>query len=218
MKFTSRRSLVTCLGLLLLAALPLGRHAGRGRRLQLRRSTIISRRRPPMKSRSSTPGCSSAGSARATFSRHSIRRHPSPARPPFAGSTAGLPPESTRISIPRRLPNARKCTSAFPTPGSRRPKTRSACGCRIRRRDMSRHERPGLSHLEQTNRFQPPVHDGSGREQAMIARGYVAEGYGPGPMPVAMCAPSDGQPGPSCCHPACCPRRTARRTSAPRSF
>ena len=29
-------------------------------------------------------------------------------------------------------------------------------------------------------------------QQAMIARGYVAEGYGTGPMPVAMCAPSDG--------------------------
>ena len=28
--------------------------------------------------------------------------------------------------------------------------------------------------------------------QAMIARGYVAEGYGPGPLPVAMCAPPGG--------------------------
>ena len=26
--------------------------------------------------------------------------------------------------------------------------------------------------------------------QAMIAKGYIAEGYGPGPMPVAMCSPS----------------------------
>jgi hypothetical protein len=28
--------------------------------------------------------------------------------------------------------------------------------------------------------------------QAMLARGYVAEGYGPGPLPVAMCAPAEG--------------------------
>ncbi|MGE5105373.1 MAG: hypothetical protein ACM3NZ_11535, partial [Betaproteobacteria bacterium] len=31
--------------------------------------------------------------------------------------------------------------------------------------------------------------------QAMIARGYVAEGYGPGPLPVAMCAPAGGGAG-----------------------
>jgi hypothetical protein len=37
-------------------------------------------------------------------------------------------------------------------------------------------------------------------QQAMIAQGYLAEGYGPGAMPVAMCAPSDGQTGPV---PAC---------------
>lgn len=37
-------------------------------------------------------------------------------------------------------------------------------------------------------------------QQMMLARGYVAEGYGPAAMPVAMCAPSDGQPGavPAC--------------------
>ena len=33
--------------------------------------------------------------------------------------------------------------------------------------------------------------------QAMIARGYVAEGYGPGPYPVAMCSPSSSAPPPS---------------------
>jgi hypothetical protein len=32
--------------------------------------------------------------------------------------------------------------------------------------------------------------------QSMLARGYVAEGYGPGPLPVAMCAPGAGS-GPS---------------------
>ena len=26
-------------------------------------------------------------------------------------------------------------------------------------------------------------------QQAMIAKGYIAEGYGPGAMPVAMCSP-----------------------------
>ncbi len=38
--------------------------------------------------------------------------------------------------------------------------------------------------------------------QAMVAKGYIAEGYGPPPMPVAMCSPADGSPGsgaiPSC--------------------
>jgi hypothetical protein len=36
--------------------------------------------------------------------------------------------------------------------------------------------------------------------QAMIAKGYIAEGYGPAPMPVAMCSPAEGSPGavPSC--------------------
>ena len=33
-------------------------------------------------------------------------------------------------------------------------------------------------------------------QQAMLARGYVAEGYGPGPLLVAMCAPTDGSTGP----------------------
>ncbi|MGE5171214.1 MAG: hypothetical protein ACM3JC_12700 [Rudaea sp.] len=31
--------------------------------------------------------------------------------------------------------------------------------------------------------------------QAMVDRGYVAEGYGPGPLPVAMCAPTAGGAG-----------------------
>ena len=33
-------------------------------------------------------------------------------------------------------------------------------------------------------------------QQAMLARGYVAEGYGPGPLLVAMCAPAGGSSGP----------------------
>jgi hypothetical protein len=33
-------------------------------------------------------------------------------------------------------------------------------------------------------------------QQAMLARGYIAEGYGPGPLRVAMCAPADGSTGP----------------------
>jgi len=32
-------------------------------------------------------------------------------------------------------------------------------------------------------------------QQQMVARGYAAEGYGGGPMPVAMCAPAAGGPG-----------------------
>ncbi len=39
-------------------------------------------------------------------------------------------------------------------------------------------------------------------QQAMIARGYIAEGYGPPPMPVAMCAPPEDAPGPGAV-PAC---------------
>jgi hypothetical protein len=38
-------------------------------------------------------------------------------------------------------------------------------------------------------------------QRAMIAKGYIAEGYGPAAMPVAMCAPS-GSPGPGAV-PAC---------------
>jgi len=37
-------------------------------------------------------------------------------------------------------------------------------------------------------------------QRAMLAKGYVAEGYGPGPLLVAMCAPAEGGPGPV---PAC---------------
>jgi len=33
-------------------------------------------------------------------------------------------------------------------------------------------------------------------QQLMVARGYAAEGYGGGSMPVAMCAPTDGSSGP----------------------
>jgi hypothetical protein len=35
-------------------------------------------------------------------------------------------------------------------------------------------------------------------ELAMIARGYIAEGYGPPPLPVAMCAPGTASGPPSC--------------------
>lgn len=35
-------------------------------------------------------------------------------------------------------------------------------------------------------------------ERQMVARGYVAEGYGPGPMPVAMCAPGTAATVPVC--------------------
>src|ERR1700694_212697 len=37
-----------------------------------------------------------------------------------------------------------------------------------------------------------------GVQQSMIARGYIAEGYGPPPMPVAMCSPGTAAGPPSC--------------------
>lgn len=39
--------------------------------------------------------------------------------------------------------------------------------------------------------------------QAMVARGYIAEGYGPPPMPVAMCSPTTGSPPPAGSVPSC---------------
>jgi hypothetical protein len=39
--------------------------------------------------------------------------------------------------------------------------------------------------------------------QAMLARGYIAEGYGPGPYPVAMCSPSASSPPPPAAVPVC---------------
>ncbi|HEY3533473.1 MAG TPA: hypothetical protein VGL43_10165, partial [Casimicrobiaceae bacterium] len=47
--------------------------------------------------------------------------------------------------------------------------------------------------------------------QAMLARGYVAEGYGPAPYPVAMCSPTSSLPPPAGV-PVC--RASASPTSA----
>ena len=196
MKSTSRRSLVTCLGLLLLAARPLGAatldaveyyNAALDHYFVTASANEIEKLDAGM----------FVGWQRTSY----VFKVFDPSTPvsgvsPFAGSTAGLPPDSTRISIPRRLPNARKCASAFPTPGRgdrkrvRRVAARSADGqCPATSVPVYRiwNKRIDSNHRFTTD---PAV------QQAMIARGYVAEGYGPGPMPVAMCAPPDGQPGP----------------------
>jgi hypothetical protein len=66
--------------------------------------------------------------------------------------------------------------------------------------------------------------------QAMLARGYVAEGYGPAPYPVAMCSPTSSLPPPAgvpVCHASASPTSafvggsvtlTASCNNAPTSF
>ena len=197
MKFTSRRSLVTCLGLLLLAARPLGAAtldaveyynaaldhyfvtASANEIEKLDAGMFVGWQRTSYVFKAFDPSTPVSGASSV------CRFYGRPAAGLDSHFYSASPAECAEVH--QRFPDAwiEETENAFgvwlPNPQTGQCPATSVPVYRIWNK-----------RIDSNHRFttDPAV------QQAMIARGYVAEGYGPGPMPVAMCAPSDGQPGP----------------------
>ena len=204
MKFTSRRSLVTCLGLLLLAARPLGAatldaveyyNAALDHYFVTASANEIEKLDAGM-----FVGWQRTSYVFKVFDPVDARRR-RVARLPLLRQAGRRTRLAFLFRVACRMRGSAPALSRRLARGDRKRVRRvaaeSADGT------VSRHERPGLSHLEQASRFQPPVHDRSRRAAGNDRARLCRRGLRTGSDARSRCARHrmDSR-APSCCQPA----------------